>query len=221
MNAKNILRAVSVLAVMVAGSCAAPDEGRVLTEDGATNHPITVEPTYRSLRLPNSDALSNKDAASFSAFVDDYLERGNGAISVSVPPGPGSERIVTTFAERLVDMGVPRSHILVGVQDQAAADGRLEIGYISYAAHTIPCGDWSVNVADTANNLPMPNFGCSVQQNIAAQVADPRDIVEPRGMGPADATRRMQVINNYEKAQTTAAQKTQAQSGNVADVTSQ
>lgn len=221
MKVKDILRAASVLAVIVAGSCAAPDDKLPATEDGATNHPITVEPTYRSLKLPNTSALSGSDASSFEAFVSDYLARGNGAISVSVPPGPESTGIITAFAERLVGMGVPRSHILVGVQDQGASDGRLEIGYISYVAHTIPCGDWSVDAADTAQNLPMPNFGCSVQQNIAAQVADPRDIVEPRGMGPADATRRMQVLNNYEHAQTTSAQKTQAQSGAVSDVANQ
>lgn len=217
MITRNTFRLASVLAVLVAGSCETPpDIQPIVFDDGAANHPITAEPVYRSLKLPATQVLSTGDTSDLSAFVDDYLSRGNGAISVTVPQGPSSSQTITALGERLVDLGVPRSRILVGVQD--TADGRVEIGYVSFQAHTDPCGDWSVNAGDTSNNLPMPNFGCSVQQNIAAQVADPRDLVQSRGLGPSDTARRMQVLNKYEQAQTTAAQKTQDQSGAVSAV---
>ncbi len=218
MRSKNILRAASVLAVMLAGSCAAPSENLPLTQDGAANHPITVEPSYRSLKLSYAGSLSQGDSEKLQAFVGDYLARGNGAISISVPSGPYASKTIAALGETLAAMGVPRSKILVGMQDQSASDGRVEIGYIGYEAHTAPCGDWSVNAADTSLNLPMPNFGCAVQHNIAAQVADPRDLAEPRGLAPADAARRMQVLNKYEQGQTTSSQKTQSQSGAVSDV---
>ena len=218
MITRNTFRLASVLAVLVAGSCETPPDNQPtpLFADGAANHPITAEPVYRSLKLPASPVLSNGDATDLAAFVDDYLSRGNGAISVTVPQGPNSSQTITALDERLADLGVPRSRILVGAQE--AADGRVEIGYVSFEAHVEPCGDWSVNAADTSNNLPMPNFGCSVQHNIAAMAADPRDLVQSRGLGSADAVRRMQVLNNYEKAQTTSAQKTQDQSAAVSSV---
>jgi pilus assembly protein CpaD len=217
MSMRTILRTVSVMAVLMAGSCG-PDINHPLTEDGQINHPITVEPDYRTLKLSYEGSLSAEDAANLSAFVEDYLSRGNGAISISVPSGPDASQTITQLGERLADMGVPRSRILVGIQDRSGSDGRVEIGYISYRAHTDQCGDWSVDAADNEANGTMPNFGCAVQNNIAAEVVDPRDLAQSRGLASADATRRMQVLNNYEHAQTTSAQKTQSQSGAVSDV---
>jgi len=217
MITRNAFRLASLLAVLVAGSCETPPDNQpTVFEDGAANHPITAEPVYRTLKLPATQVLSNADAADLLAFVDDYLSRGNGAISVAVPQGPNSSQMITALGEHLVDLGVPRSRILVGAQD--ASDGRVEIGYVSFEAHTDPCGDWSVNAADTSDNLPMPNFGCAVQHNIAAQVADPRDLVQSRGLAGTNTVRRMQVLNKYEQAQSTSAQKTQDQSGAVSSV---
>lgn len=218
---RDALRAASLLAVLLAGSCAAPPDQPGILQDGAANHPISVEPSYRTLKFAYSGSLSESDSQNLAAFVEDFLARGNGAISVSAPPGAEAEAIIAALGEKLVAMGVPRSRILVGVQDATASDGRVEIGYIGYEARTVPCGDWSTNVGDTEENLPMPNFGCAVQQNIAAQVADPRDLAKSQNLGPADATRRVQVMDKYEQAQPTSSQKTQSQSGAVSDVGTQ
>lgn len=219
MLTRNQMQIAALLAVMLVGSCASPPDHPAVFEDGDANHPITVEPSYQSLKLSYAGTLSPDDSANLENFVGDYLAQGNGAISISAPPGPDSSRIITALGEQLVGMGVPRAHILVGVSDQS--DGRVEIGYVTYTAHTDPCGDWSVNAADTTENLPMPNFGCSVQQNIAAQIADPRDLIESRKLGRADATQRMMMLNKYEQAQSTAAAKTKDQSGAVSDVGNQ
>lgn len=219
MATRSAWRIASLLAVMLAGSCAAPDgDHPTVFDDGTANHPITVEPSYRSLKLSYAGALSPEEQANLANFVSDYLEHGNGAISISAPNGPGASQAISTLGEQIAGMGVPRSRILVGVEDRSGSDSRIEIGYVTYSAHTDPCGDWSVNAADTTGNLPMPNFGCSVQQNIAAEVADPRDLVQPRGMAPADATRRMTVLGKYEQAETTAANKTKDQSAAVSEV---
>jgi pilus assembly protein CpaD len=215
---RDMIRLACLLAVMLAGSCSSPSEQKMVPQDGAANHPITVEPTFRSLKIANSGRLSADDAASLSAFVDDYLARGNGSISITAPAGPYTQQTITALGEQLANMGVPRSRILVGTQDDATSDGRVEFGYISYQASSGACGDWSVDVADTADNTPMPNFGCAVQHNIAAQVADPRDLAQSRGLGPSDTTRRMQLLSKYEQGQSTATVKSKDQSGAVSDV---
>ena len=70
------------------------------------------------------------------------------------------------------------------------------------------CGqDWSQNWADTADNQPPPSFGCATNHNLAAMVADPRDLVEPRQMGTSDAVRRSTVMGHYEKGEVTQADK--------------
>lgn len=218
-NIKEILRTGSVAAVLLAGSCAAPNDGVGFSNDPAANHPISVAPHFASLKLSFSAAdagLLPDDAARFEGFVADYMSRGSGSISVSAPQGRDSTAIIQYFGARLFEMGVPRSRILVGTHD--GADERVEIGFIAYSASTAPCGDWSKNLAADAGNKIAPNFGCANQQNIAAQVADPRDLIEMRPADPADAARRQTVINNYEQGKTTAAEKTTEQSGAVSNV---
>ena len=145
--------------------------------------PLRSSRAIEAIKLPFSApaaGLLPDDTAKFSAFVADYLEHGDGAISITAPSGPSSGAAIGYFAERLASLGVPRGRIMVGSRDAQNGDTRVEIGYIGYSAHTDPCGDWSTSVADTASNLSTPNFGCAVQHNIAAMVADPRDLVAPR-----------------------------------------
>jgi len=213
------LRTASIVALMLAASCASPvNDGGALSSDGAVNHPIQVAPHFASIKLPFSvpqAGLLPDDAARLDGFVADYLSRGTGSISVSAPAGSDSAAAIEYFAARLFSLGVPHSRILVGTHD---GDSRVEIGYIAYEAQADECGDWPKNLGDTAGNATSANFGCAVQKNIAAQIADPRDLVEPRQADGADAARRAVVIDNYEKGKVTAADKTPSQSGAVSDV---
>ena len=206
----DLLRLAALAAVLLAGSCAAPTNGDLTTADAVSNHPITIHPEYRASKFSYSGAnagLMPEDTVKLDSLVRDYLERGDGSISVSAPDGPESGPMITYFGERLAQMGVPRSRILVGSHPVADGDGRVEISFVSFVARTAPCGDWSVNVAETASNLPMPNFGCAVQSNVAAMVANPHDLEHPRAMDQADATRRATVMGHYEKGETTQADK--------------
>lgn len=221
-NTQNVFRIVSLLAVLAAGSCAAPmNDNSGLLDDPEVNHPIQVLPNYHTIRLPFSapDAgLMPDDAQHFDAFVADFIQRGNGAISISAPAGRDASTAIAYFGERLANAGVPRDRILVGTRELAGGDARVELGYISYQAATAPCGDWSQNLGFTAANRVGPNFGCSVQQNIAAQVADPRDLIAPQPLGPGDAARRAIVYGNYKDGKPTSAEQRPDQSGAVSDV---
>jgi pilus assembly protein CpaD len=208
---KDITRCASLAALLIAGSCAAPDEnGPPVFTDPNVNHPITVEPNYHTIKLPYSSTetgLMPEDAAHFSVFVSEYLQSGNGAISISAPQGGDSNAAIGYFGERLASMGVPRDRILVGTRPGISG---VELGYMSYKARVDSCkpgGDWSVDWSDTASNEPTPAFGCSIQKNIAAMVSDPRDLVEPRTMDRSDAARRTTVLGHYEKGEITQADK--------------
>lgn len=217
---KNSFRIASVAAVLLAGSCAAPmNDGTSWSNDPAANHPIAVEPHFAALKVnfaPANAGLLPDDADRFEAFVADYLSRGSGSISISAPQDSDAAATYRYFANRMFEMGVPRSRILVGTH--AANDQRVEIGFISYTASTKPCGDWSKNAGDTADNSPSPNFGCAVQHNIAAQVADPRDLIEQRPSDPADTNRRTAVLGAYEQGKVTSSEKSKDQTGAVSDV---
>ena len=83
-------------AVLVAGSCSAsPMTATTISEDGAANHPITVEPSYRELKVQfagGDDGMSADDAVKFDAFLADYRAHGNGSLGISVPNGALARR---------------------------------------------------------------------------------------------------------------------------------
>jgi pilus assembly protein CpaD len=219
----NYVRIASLFAVLAAGSCAAPmNDAGGLVDDPMANHPIVVAPTFRSLKVSFSapDAgLMPEDSQKFDAFVADFVQHGNGAISITVPSGPAASVTIAYFGERLANAGVPRDRILVGARDDAG--GKVEIGYIGYGVSVAPCGDFSSNLAYTASNRVSANFGCAVQQNIAAQVADPRDLVQPQPLSGGDASRRATVYDNYKAGKPTGAEHSSEQSGAVSDVNKQ
>jgi pilus assembly protein CpaD len=218
MEISHLFRGLSLAALLMAGSCAIPFSNgpSSISADGGANHPIAVEPSYQSLKLaysPTDSGVSSADQARFASFVSAYVEHGNGAIAVSAPSGVNSSVMIAFFAQRINDMGVSKDRILVSTHDAPDGDQRVEINYVSYEARTQKCGDWSDDLAYTADNLTPKNFGCAVQQNIAAQVADPRDLVTPRGMEAANGARRATMLGNYEQGKVTQADKKSVDAG--------
>jgi pilus assembly protein CpaD len=215
-----LLRGLCLAAVLTAGSCSSPSgDEKTVFDDPTANHPILVQPSSQSLKVNVSPAgIAPADTAHLDAFVSGYQAHGNGKIVISAPAGPLANVEVTWIADRINAMGVSRDQILVANRDAAPGDGQVELNYVSYQANTAPCGDWSEDLAYTIDNKTASNLGCAVQHNIAAMVADPRDLMGPRPMGGADADRRATVITNYEKGSPTAATKTADQSSVISDV---
>jgi len=52
-----------------------------------------------------------------------------------------------------------------------------------------------------------------VNANLAAQIANPRDIIAPRAMTPSDVARRSVVFDDYRKGTQTAAEREQMITG--------
>ena len=209
------LRGAALAAVLMAGSCSTTDPSSVVWEDGARNHPIMVEPSYRDLKVQfagGADGISSDDAIKFDTFLADYRAHGNGSLGISVPNGPASRAAITYFGERAAATGISRDKILVSTRDVANGDTRVDVSYIAYTARTEACTDWSENESFSLDNHTPKRFGCSVQQNIAAMVADPRDLLGPGRMGPVDTARRAIVMEHYQKGEVTQAAKHSADS---------
>ena len=214
----NIFRGGALAAILIASSCAAPSDGpNPGFADGTRNHPIAVEPSYQSLSLyyaPADRGASPEDTARLEAFVADYRAHGSGSIAVSAPVGMNSAAAATFFAQRINEMGVARDHILISSHDAVGGDLRVEINYVSYVAHADSCGNWSEDLSFTLANGTPKNFGCSVQHNIAAQIADPRDLLGAQPMDDADGRRRQTVITAYDQGKVTGAEKRKADLSN-------
>jgi pilus assembly protein CpaD len=135
------------------------------------------------------------------SFAQAAASNSYSSITVSRPSGGGrSQEVAGAITQLLVRQGIPAGSIVHSVY-RGPSTGPVNISYIRTYAVTKPCGDWSEDLAnDTSNQLP-PNFGCAMQQNIAAMVADPEDFARPQGMGNAMARRRIKTLNDYTQQQ--------------------
>jgi pilus assembly protein CpaD len=96
---------------------------------------------------------------------------------------------------------------MIRVVSYAAPDPRAPIlaGFETLRAVVPQCGRQWGSLTRTGDNQSASNFGCAVTANLAAQIANPRDIVAPRAMTPADSQRRSVVFDHYAKGEQTAA----------------
>lgn len=101
-----------------------------------------------------------------------------------------------------------------------ATSGYLQPGQarvvITRSTASVPgCPDWSASSDMNYNNASSPGFGCAVNGNLAAMVADPQDLLEgKKGSGETVISTGTKAIDTYRNAQPTGAGGLQsAQSG--------
>jgi pilus assembly protein CpaD len=185
--------------------------------DASQRHPILVsqKPATLSIRVASgAHGLSDGQAAQVSDFLARYRNKdsGNSKLVIAVPTGSPNEsaamRAVGNMREMIREFGFSESTVAMqpynGGRDPGAP---VRLAYLRYVAEAPECGHWPTNLAHDPRNLPYPNFGCAQQHNLAAQVANPADLLGPRTVMPADAERRAVVIERYRQGKTTAAEK--------------
>lgn len=168
---------------------------------------LQVEPGMDRIALNvHETGVSEAQASALRAIAGRYAASGAPVIRVEAPGGedPVSNRFAWTVKEALEAMGTPGQ---VQVVAYAAPDPRapVVVGFETLRAVVPQCGAHWENLSRTANNATSSNFGCAVTANLAAQIANPRDIVQPRAITPTDAGRRTVVFDAYRKGERTAA----------------
>jgi pilus assembly protein CpaD len=84
-------------------------------------------------------------------------------------------------------------------------------------AHAKQCGDWPEDMSKTSQNDTYANLGCSQQNNIAAMVANPQDLVRPRPTTPSDPMRRIKVFDKYRNGEAVASAEEKGQDVKISD----
>ncbi len=181
--------------------------------DARMRHPIALMQQAYTMDVfpgPGPERLDPRTTEQVIAFARRYRDIGSGPISIIVPQtGPGSvtgTRAIDPIRRELAHAGavapVTVSHYPVENPSLAAPVRLAFDGLKAKVVHR--CGDWPSDLASGSStrgweNRSYWNFGCASQNMIATQVADPRDLAEPRGETPADATMRMRAIGNVRK----------------------
>lgn len=169
---------------------------------------LQVEPNLDRIALAVHDAgLSPAQTGALQALLGRYAQAEGGPLVIETPAGADPVALNQAYAVQaaLTGWGVPAER--VRLVSYAAPDPRapVVVGFETVRAVVPQCGrNWG-NLGRSGDNQSASNFGCAVTANLAAQIADPRDIQQPRAMTPADASRRTVVFDQYRTGRQTAA----------------
>jgi pilus assembly protein CpaD len=204
---------MALLAALAAG-CAGAWNGQKQAMTVAEEHPISVDSQVVTMTIDqgrSASDISSLDKSRLRAFADAYMTSGHGPLSVTAPSGAGDgqggQESASAIGEYLNELGVDWSQISASTYGAANGSGdQIILSYTHYVATPSACGNWKGLGARDRANMRSPNFGCATQNNIAAMIADPRDLVEPAGDAPPDAAARIRGIRAYREGEVTASE---------------
>jgi pilus assembly protein CpaD len=191
-----------LLASTVAGCNHTPQD---LPDRGysAVNVPVVSRTNYVFDAAAPVGSLSQSEAARLDAWFSSLDLRYGDAIYVDGGYEAARGRVAQVAGNygMLVSAGSP-------VTEGAVAPGVVRV-VVTRAVASVPnCPDWSSRPSQpNYNNRTVPNFGCSVNSNLAAMVANPEDLVHGReGSGVGDAITASKAVGAYRAAPPTGTQ---------------
>jgi pilus assembly protein CpaD len=163
--------------------------------DYRVRHPIVLAQDTTTVDLfpaMTDGKIDYHTAKQVLTFAQDYNTFGHGPILMLVP-ARGRPGTAASIKAALLAAGA-KAHIDIDSypvgNDLLASPVRISFTGLK-AKVGDQCGQWPRDLgAGTGvsewDNSSYYNFGCATQSMIAAQTADPRDLVTPRGEDPAD-----------------------------------
>lgn len=197
------------LTALLASGCAQRHHIEVgsIPDDYRTRHPIVIAEREHAFDIPIASGdtkLTISQRESVRGIVDAYHRSATGAIRIMVPSGSPNSGAASILSHEVANLlrkeGIPGTRIIstpYHVSEPGAA-APIRVTFLATTAATEPCGTWPEDVlARSEENKNYHNFGCATQNNLAAQIANPADLIMPRGMTPIDAARRTTAIEAY------------------------
>jgi pilus assembly protein CpaD len=214
--------AVLITGSFVLAACNRTDQivtGSIPT-DYRERHPIRLTEAEHAIQLligSGTGVLTADQRAQVASMASAWRREGTGKLLIETPKGTRNQRAATYAAREVQSIlrasGVPsRAVVAKSYVSHPESYGPVRVAYLRIEAETDPCGTWPEDlgmspipslqpVPHTLDNRPYHNLGCATQQNLAAMVENPEDLVQPRASTPAYAARRQTVMEKYRKGE--------------------
>lgn len=201
------------IALGLVGACAStppPTAGGRALPTTADLHEITVSEVGERLDLAAPAQTGGLDAASANAirsFVGLYRASGSGPMTVSAPrnelDSEGGRRFIELIRSEMKSAGLPASAVAVA-EYEGEAGAPVTLAFSRFTAEAPQCRPLSEqDLSAVRTGDVWESFGCSMQANLAAMIADPRDLATPAALAPSDADRRAVVLGKYRAGEQT------------------
>jgi pilus assembly protein CpaD len=161
---------------------------------------LQVEPGLDRIALAvRDDGLSGAQHAAVQDLAARFGAAGAGYVRIEAPAGddPVASAHAYAVGAALERAGVPAERIRMSAY--AGPDPRAPVlaGFETLRAHVPNCAAQRRDMSTNLSNQSSANLGCAITANMAAQIANPRDILGPQPMTPADSGRAAVVFNAY------------------------
>ncbi|HTM80577.1 CpaD family pilus assembly protein [Asticcacaulis sp.] len=172
-------------------------------------YPLQAQTMTKTINLRiNAGGLSDNQRTALDQIAEKASWTSGAPVDVEIITSPDPRAIAAgqTVGGYLVAHDVDGSNLSQLSQPGQPAD-IVTVNIVNFRARTYACGQTWENLAATRNNTAYQNFGCAVSSNLAAQIADPRDLQTPRAATPVDMGRRSAVLDKYRKGEVTSSAK--------------
>jgi pilus assembly protein CpaD len=208
-TARRLLAASALASTLAACAADRVVTGSVQFPDYRQRHPIVLAEAPHRLDVfaVGPAGLDRRQWEDVRTFAAEYRRSGQGGILAQVPAGSRNDAAaqfaMTRINDALAQAGLPAGYVVVTtypvLDPLLAAPIRLSFSRLTAKVES-QCGTWprDLGISDpghTMTNDSYWNLGCAMQSNVAAQVADPVDLVRGRTEGTPDVIRRGKVID--------------------------
>ena len=215
--------AALALAAATLGACATTPSSQAVLKPApilpTEQYALTAQTMNRPINLRiNPNGLSDNQRLALDQVAGHASWISGEPVNVQIvtsgdPQAVAAGRMVGSY---LVNRDVDTGNLSqVSNQDQPADIITVNMTY--YRARTYDCGQNWENLTKTASNTPYDNFGCATTSNLAAQIADPRDLSQPAAATSTDVARKSTILGKYRAGETTGAATDAASSGTISD----
>jgi len=168
-------------------------------------YPLLAQTHVRSINLRvNPNGLSDNQRLALSQLAEaaSWVNGSRADIEIVTAADPGAIAAGRTVGAFLAAHDVDAGNLSQSNRQEQPAD-IVTVNVTEYRARTYDCNQSWENLARTASNAPYNNFGCAVNSNLAAMVANPRDLARPQTPTPGDATRKSNILDKYRRGEVT------------------
>ena len=226
----SLLLSVAVLTAALAG-CVTEREAATPT-DYRHRHAIAIKEGDRIVDVfvgRSRGSLNPTQRAEVAGFAHVWKREATGGIVIDMPAGTPNDIAAADSLRQIRSIlhaaGVP--HHAVSVRPYRPVDptslATIKLNYTKMGAEVGPCGLWPHDLGPSLDrtyneNRPYWNHGCATQRNLAAMVAEPADLVQPRTETAIYTPRRTTVGEKYRVGQSPATVYPNAKEGKISNV---
>ncbi|MFT4074987.1 MAG: CpaD family pilus assembly protein [Asticcacaulis sp.] len=226
-----ISKSFAIKSLAIAGLCVTTGLGGCATDSGKTDgvafnvptpteqYPLQAQTLTKTVNLRiNPNGLSTNQRTALDQMAAGASWKGGEPVDIEIitSPDPAAIAAGQEVGDYLVAHDVSATSLSQGSEPSQPGD-IVTLNIVTYRARTYACGQAWENLAATRNNAPYQNYGCAVSSNLAAQIADPRDLQTPRTATSIDMGRRSAVLEKYRKGEVTSSAKDDEANGKISD----